>query len=152
MSPSAQQADDGFLGVSQDWEARRLSDDATAAPRCAARAYHPQLDAGEVLWVFDPGRTDPYPQGYLAVDRRLMAADATVTVILEDGRTLDLLRGHDRHAYSRPGDSPSLFESMRADLVLTLAIGAPSADGQRLSISLLGFSRATDMAKAACRF
>ena len=149
LSSSAQPADDGFLAIAQDWEARRLSD-AGAAPRCAARAYHPWLDVGEVMWIVDPGLTDTYPGGYLVVDRRLTTAGATVAVILENGRSIDLPRGHDRHAYSRPDDSPALFESMRRDLALTLAVGSAATGEQPLNLSLRGFTRATDAAALAC--
>ena len=146
---SAQSADDGFLAVAQDWEARRLPDTDTGSGRCAARAYHPRLDAGEIMWVFDPGVMDAYPKGYLVVDRRLTTADASVSAILENGWSIRLPPGHDLHAYSPSGDSPGLFEAMRRDLTLTLVLG-PAAGGQPLAISLLGFSRATDVAAAAC--
>ena len=149
MASSAQVDDDGFLAVAQDWEARRLPDTDPASGRCAARAYHPRLGAGEVMWIFDPAVMDAYPKGYLVVDRRLTTADAPVSAILENGRAIRLPFGHDLHAYSPSDDSPGLFESMRRDLVLTLVTG-PAADGQPMAISLLGFSRATDVAAAAC--
>ena len=102
------------------------------------------------MWIFDPGRTDTYPTGYLVVDRRLTTAGVTVAVILADGRSVTLPRGHDRHAYSRPDDSLALFQSMRRDLALTLVVGSAASGEPRLDVSLRGFSRVTDVAAAAC--
>ena len=152
MALSAQPADDGFLVVAQDWEARRLTSPDAVSPRCAVRAYHPWLDAGEVMWVFDPAVADRFPNGYLFVDRRLATPDAVVDAVAQDGRIFRLPRAHDRHAYSRSGDSGDLFESMRRDFSLTLAIASPASGEQNLILSLLGFSRAADTAAAACAF
>ena len=151
LAQSRTRADDSFLSIHADWEARAFAA-ASERPRCAARALHPAMTDGEIFWVFNTEHRETLPHGYLSIDRRLVEeADGAQAVI--DGEARFSLRfAEDRVAYSRPADAARLFEAMRRGLDMEVVIDRRDGQSRALALSLRGFTRASDAARAACGF
>lgn len=149
VAPALAQGD--YVGTFENWEVRVYGADSAEAPRrCAARAFHPAITEGEVFWVVNTGRLDARPLGYLAVDPRLMLDMAAARVSVDGGPERSLTVGPDGWGYNRQGAAAPLFEAMREGVEMTLVLEPESGEGRRLTVSLLGFTRASRVGREAC--
>lgn len=137
-----------LLGTWQNWEARQY-DDVDGDRRCVARAFHPSILEGEILWVIDTARPSG-GTGYLAVDSRLVGGADTVRIAIDTGQTIDLLKGRDGWFYSPPSRIESLRQALRTGLEATLVMEGGDRGNARVTVPLTGFTRASDAAARAC--
>lgn len=151
---AAQSGSPGYVGSFGNWEGHiyPISEDET---RCAVRSVHPAIVEGEIHWVFNTRHADRLPDGFLAVDPRLLGDAADVSVVVDDRARFALKRGRDGTGYSRDGDAAALLAAMRRGLEMQILIDARDGDraGERrvLMVSLIGFSRGSDAVGAYCR-
>jgi len=137
-----------FVGTFQDWDVRTTQ---TPDGRiCAARALHPEIGIGDILWAFNTARADNQPVGYLALDPRLLRAGDVIRVSIDDEQSFSLRPAADGYAYSEPADDISLYDLMREGLSMTVQIVAVDGSKRDIVVSLLGFTRATDAVRDAC--
>lgn len=145
-------AEIGYLGLYGSWEAREYADPDDGTRQCAARAIHPQLVDGDVLWVFNTGARDRQPRGYLAVDRRLAGDAAAAWIDTDADDRFDLVRGNDLHLYNSPGDADALFAALVRGYAARVVLERTDGRRTEIPVSLIGFTRATDVLRAACGF
>ena len=143
--------DTNYLGIFGSWEARVFQSE-DEAQQCAARALHPALVDGDVLWIFNTASRDTLSDGYLAVDRRLGAGAGSAHIEIDDGQRYRLLRGHDLHFYNAARDGPAILSAMRRRLTLVLVLDAEGPQPISIPVSLIGFTRASTAARLACEF
>ena len=142
------QASVAFIGTFQAWDVRVA--DTEDGRICAARALHPGLDQGEIFWAFNTALADSQPDGYLATDPRFLPTGGTIDVIVDDKIRVTLTPAEDGYAYATPAEDSALFPLMRAGLVMVVQVMPDGGPRQTIDVSLLGFTRATDAALAAC--
>ncbi len=143
--------DTGYLGIFGSWETRVFQSEDNAQ-QCAARALHSALVNGDVLWVFNTASRDTLHDGYLAVDRRLVADARSAQIVFDDGRRFQLMRGHDLHFYNAAVDGPEILSAMERRLALSLVLDAQAPRAVSIPVSLIGFTRASGAARQACDF
>jgi len=149
VAPALAQGD--YVGTFENWEVRIYGADSPETPRrCALRAFHPAITDGEIFWVVDTGRLDERPLGYLAVDPRLMLDVTAARASVDGGPKRSLSVGPDGWGYNRQGDAAALFEAMREGVEMTLVLEPDSDEARRLTVSLLGFTRASRAGREAC--
>jgi hypothetical protein len=137
---------DTLVGTWQNWEVRRYD----AGPvQCIARAFHPAILQGEVLWIVEPDG-DGGASGYLAVDRRLAEDAAAVTVTVDDRPARQLTEGGDGWFYSEGATTPRLRRDFRAGLEATLRFDQAGGGDRTVTVPLTGFTAATEAAATAC--
>ena len=151
LGPSQMHADDSFLSIHANWEARVFAG-ATDRRRCAARALHPAISDGEIFWVFNTAHSERLPGGYLAVDRRLVGEGLGGRAVIDGAESFALRTAGDGVAYNRAADAAQLFEAMRRGLDLEVILDRGGGDRRVLVVSLRGFTRASAAARAACGF
>lgn len=142
------QATVAFVGTFQDWDVRTSQ---TPDGRiCAARALHPELGSGDIFWSFNTALSDTQPSGFLAMDPRFLPMGGTITVTIDDENSFSLIQAADGYVYSALGDDDDLLALMRQGLIMIVQIAPADHAAWSIPVSLLGFTRATDAAQAAC--
>ena len=150
----AQSGSPSYVGSYGNWEGHiyPISEDET---RCAVRSVHPAIVEGEIHWVFNTLHADRLPDGFLAVDPRLLGRAASVSVVIDGRARFVLKRGRDGTGYSRDGDAAALLAAMRRGLAMQILVddrdGDQAGDRRVLDVSLIGFTRGSDAVGAYCR-
>ena len=138
-APAIAQTDNGQAWVSRQFQAPG------GETLCSAMLVDPTnatLNTA-VHWVFNDARRDALPTGYLSVHPDAGVADTTIVV---DGvRRFALAPGPDGFVYMDPADAAGLWAALRGGLAAEIA--GPAGG---LPISLIGFTAATNQARAAC--
>jgi len=142
------QATIAFVGTFQDWDVR--TENTSGGRICAARALHPDLTDGDIFWSFNTALADGQPVGYLAFDPRFLPSGGSITVTIDDEESFVLSQAADGYVYAAQADENALFALMRQGLVMVAQINPFGSSGRTIPVSLLGFTRATDAAQAAC--
>ncbi|MEO1226319.1 MAG: hypothetical protein AAFX92_19030 [Pseudomonadota bacterium] len=140
-------AQDGveFVGTFGSWDVRTAQ--TPDGQICAARALHPEIRYGDILWAYNTARADSQPVGYLAIDPRLLSSSDGARATVDGEASFSLSQAADGYAYSEPDDDERLFTLMREGLVMVVRLGGA---GDEIEVSLLGFTLATNAALAAC--
>ena len=139
-----------YIGNFGNWEVHiyPIAEDET---RCAVRSLHPSIVDGEVHWVFNTRHADRLPDGFLAVDPRLLDDAAEASVVIDDRARFALKRGRDGTGYSRDEDAGALLAAMRRGLEMEVILVDRTGKRRVLPVSLIGFQRGSDAAGAYCR-
>ncbi|NNG04685.1 MAG: hypothetical protein HKM95_11360 [Inquilinus sp.] len=148
-SAAAQFGSPSYIGSYGNWEAHvyPIAEDET---RCAVRSLHPAIIEGEVHWVFNTRYADRLPDGFLAVEPRLMRQAVEAAVLIDDRARFALKRGQDGTGYSRDEDTATLLAAMRQGIEMDLLLIDDAGGRRLLPISLIGFRRASDAARSYC--
>lgn len=148
-NPIRAQTAGSYIGSYSNWETHvyRIDDVET---RCAVRALHPAILEAEIYWVFNTGLLDRLPDGFLAVDRRIADGAAELVVVVGGEDRFALRVGDDGHGYSHGADAARLIRAMRRGIEMTVVVTRRTTGQQVLPVSLLGFTRGSDAARAAC--
>ena len=147
----AQVEDDTFLAFHSFWEARRFAAE-SGGSRCAVRAIHPAITQGEIFWIFNTDHRETLPHGYLSLDPRLGHRSAAGHAIIDGTERYLLKIGDDHSIYSRAEDAESLLAAMREGMQMSVILTPEQGERRELPLSLAGFTRASNAARAACEF
>ena len=137
-----------FVGTYQDWDVR--AEERQNGTICAARSLHPELTSGDIFWAFNTAIVDDQPNGYLALDPRFLPTGGSVTITIDDEARFSLVQGADGYIYAALEDDSEIFSLMRNGLEMIVRISPRDQSTWELPVSLLGFTRASDAALAAC--
>lgn len=138
-----------YIGSYLNWEGHvyRIDDSET---RCAVRALHPAILDAEIYWIFNTRLRDRIPDGVLAVDRRIADGAAEIAVVVDGDQRFMLTIGDDGYGYSQGADADRLIRAMRRGIDMSVIVTRRTTGQQVLPVSLLGFTRGSDAARAAC--
>lgn len=147
---AAQTGSPSYIGSFGLWEGHvyPISEDET---RCAVRSLHSAIVEGEIHWVFNTRYADRLPDGFFAVDPRLMRDAAEASVVIDNRARFALKRGRDGTGYSRDEDAAALLAAMRRGIEMELLLIDAAGARRTLPVSLIGFRRGSDAARAYCR-
>ena len=155
-SVAATQVVETPLGAWSDWTAV-VYDGLTTAPVCAASPQRLDVQGDDaaatdgIHWAYNAARRDELPGGYLSIGPAFTGGMTAGTVVVDGYARFSLDVGADGYAYGEPGQAGELFAALRrgrrAEVTLT---GSDSND--RLEISLIGFTAATEASRRACGF
>ena len=155
-SAAATQVVETPLGAWSDWTAI-VYDGLTTARVCAASPQ--RLDApdsagaqgGGVHWAYNAARRNELPGGYLSIGPAFADGMTAGTVVVDGYARFSLDLGEDGYAYGEPAQAGELFAALRrgrrAEVTLTGSNG-----NDRLELSLIGFTAATEASRRACGF
>lgn len=150
LAPTLAVADETLLGAAGAWEAR-TAEVPEQGRRCLLWAIDPVIADGDVFWIFDPAHGEHLPDGFLVVDRRLAMGAAAVTLSVDQDSAVALQLADDLHFYSPTAESGALYRELRRGLLAEITFVGDSATADRtIRLSLVGFTRTSDMARAAC--
>jgi len=138
------QAEDGFRQLIGDWQTY-VRESGGDSPICFARAVHPAIAEGEILWMVLPKRSQDYPSGFLAISLGLVAGTTPPTLTIDGENTTLLDLGFDGGAYSGAPGTPELLLALQSGELLEVK----TAD-QTIAVSLTGFATASARSLAAC--
>lgn len=148
-TPARVVGEGSYLGSYGDWEAHVYRID-PAEVRCALRALHPAIIEAEIYWIFNTRNADRLPDGFLAVDRRIADGASDLAVVVDGRDRFALKIGDDGHGYSLASDAGSLIAAMRRGLTMDVIVTRRTAGRRVLTVSLIGFTRGSEAARAAC--